>query len=145
MYSTYTHIYTYIIVNNLYFLLFLKYYTLVFQEANGELQSANPSLLHPHLHPTCGFNRQWSLVQLIAEFNELCRWLTHVQEEIYSSPENLVSRQLRMVRGTRTTPVTHTNMARLFHMRGCGVYQVYKGNWKLERTIFFICKKMINK
>ncbi|KOB66383.1 Uncharacterized protein OBRU01_19836, partial [Operophtera brumata] len=39
---------------------------------------------------------KWSLVQLIAEFNELCQWLTHVQEEIYSSPENLVSRQLRM-------------------------------------------------
>ncbi|XP_063832715.1 uncharacterized protein LOC135081862 [Ostrinia nubilalis] len=45
-----------------------------------------------------GFNQQWSLSQLLAEFGELCQWLTHVQEEIYSSPENLSSRKLRMSR-----------------------------------------------
>lgn len=71
-----------------------------FQEANGELLSHNSPTLHSGprlLNPTTGFNRQWSLNQLIAEFNELCQWLTHVQEEIYSSPENLSSRKLRMV------------------------------------------------
>ncbi|XP_026331447.1 uncharacterized protein LOC113238815 isoform X2 [Hyposmocoma kahamanoa] len=70
------------------------------KEANGELLSHNSSALHcPRLlNPTIGFNRQWSLNQLIAEFTELCQWLTHVQEEIYSSPENLSSRKLRMSR-----------------------------------------------
>ncbi|KAG6465728.1 hypothetical protein O3G_MSEX015350, partial [Manduca sexta] len=71
------------------------------KEANGELQSHNSTALltGPRLlNPTSGFNRQWSLNQLIAEFNELCQWLTHVQEEIYSSPENLSSRKLRMNR-----------------------------------------------
>ncbi|CAH2054697.1 unnamed protein product, partial [Iphiclides podalirius] len=48
------------------------------REANGELLS------------TAG--------QLIAEFSELCQWLTYVQEEIYSSPENLSSVQLRKSR-----------------------------------------------
>ncbi|XP_038207126.1 uncharacterized protein LOC119828893 isoform X2 [Zerene cesonia] len=67
------------------------------KEANGELLSNNASVLHgPRLlNPTSGFNRQWSLSQLISEFTELCQWLTHVQEEIYSSPENLSSRKLR--------------------------------------------------
>ncbi|XP_064292662.1 klarsicht protein isoform X2 [Plodia interpunctella] len=70
------------------------------KEANGELLSHNSSALHQPrlLNPTTGFNRQWSLNQLIAEFKELCQWLTHVQEEIYSSPENLASRKLRMNR-----------------------------------------------
>ncbi|XP_013186143.2 klarsicht protein isoform X1 [Amyelois transitella] len=70
------------------------------KEANGELLSHNSSALHQPrlLNPTTGFNRQWSLSQLIAEFKELCQWLTHVQEEIYSSPENLTSRKLRMNR-----------------------------------------------
>ncbi|XP_059051800.1 klarsicht protein [Achroia grisella] len=71
------------------------------KEANGELLSHNSSALHNGpclLNPTAGFNRQWSLNQLIAEFKELCQWLTHVQEEIYSSPENLSSRKLRMSR-----------------------------------------------
>ncbi|XP_028159358.1 uncharacterized protein LOC114352097 [Ostrinia furnacalis] len=71
------------------------------KEANGELLSHNSSALHhgPRLlNPTSGFNRQWSLSQLLAEFGELCQWLTHVQEEIYSSPENLSSRKLRMSR-----------------------------------------------
>ncbi|CAH2985795.1 unnamed protein product [Chilo suppressalis] len=71
------------------------------KEANGELLSNNSSLLlnGPRLlNPTSGFNRQWSLSQLVAEFTELCQWLTHVQEEIYSSPENLSSRKLRMSR-----------------------------------------------
>ncbi|CAG4955173.1 unnamed protein product [Parnassius apollo] len=71
------------------------------REANGELLSHNwissqggPRLLNP----TSGANRQWSLSQLIGEFSELCQWLTHVQEEIYSSPENLSSRKLRKSR-----------------------------------------------
>ncbi|XP_049885984.1 klarsicht protein isoform X2 [Pectinophora gossypiella] len=71
------------------------------KEANGELLSNNSSVLQcgPRLlNPTSGFNRQWSLSQLIAEFTELCQWLTHVQEEIYSSPENLSNRKLRMSR-----------------------------------------------
>nr|XP_026497313.1 uncharacterized protein LOC113401567 isoform X2 [Vanessa tameamea] len=71
------------------------------KEANGELLSNNSSVLQngPRLlNPTSGFNRQWSLSQLISEFTELCQWLTHVQEEIYSSPENLSSRKLRMSR-----------------------------------------------
>ncbi|CAG9793466.1 unnamed protein product [Diatraea saccharalis] len=71
------------------------------KEANGELLSHNSSVLQhgPRLlNPTSGFNRQWSLSQLIAEFTELCQWLTHVQEEIYSSPENLSSRKLRTSR-----------------------------------------------
>ncbi|CAK1545637.1 unnamed protein product [Leptosia nina] len=71
------------------------------KEANGELLLNNPSILHngPRLlNPTSSYNRQWSLSQLIAEFTELCQWLTHVQEEIYSSPENLSSRKLRMNR-----------------------------------------------
>ncbi|OWR51609.1 hypothetical protein KGM_209705B, partial [Danaus plexippus plexippus] len=68
-------------------------------EANGELLSNNPSAKGPKLlNPTSTFNRQWSLSQMISEFSELCQWLTHVQEEIYSSPENLSSRKLRMVR-----------------------------------------------
>ncbi|KAJ2954693.1 hypothetical protein O0L34_g2993 [Tuta absoluta] len=72
-----------------------------FQEANGELLSNNSSVLQcgPRLlNPTSTINRQWSLNQLISEFTELCQWLTHVQEEIYSSPENLSSRRLRMNR-----------------------------------------------
>ncbi|XP_063832713.1 uncharacterized protein LOC135081860 [Ostrinia nubilalis] len=76
------------------------------KEANGELLSHNSSALHhgPRLlNPTSGFNRQWSLSQLLAEFGELCQWLTHVQEEIYSSPENLSSRKLRMVRTKTST------------------------------------------
>ncbi|XP_045779106.1 uncharacterized protein LOC123876796 isoform X2 [Maniola jurtina] len=71
------------------------------KEANGELLSNNSSVLQNNprlLNPTSSFNRQWSLSQLISEFSELCRWLTHVQEEIYSSPENLSSRKLRMNR-----------------------------------------------
>ncbi|KAJ8709084.1 hypothetical protein PYW07_008910 [Mythimna separata] len=68
------------------------------KEANGELLLHSSSLQScPRLlNPTSGFNRQWSLSQLVAEFNELCQWLSHVQEEIYSSPENLSSRKLRM-------------------------------------------------
>ncbi|XP_022113891.2 uncharacterized protein LOC110992394 [Pieris rapae] len=68
------------------------------KEANGELLSNNPSVLQNRprlLNHTSTFNRQWSLSQLISEFTELCQWLTHVQEEIYSSPENLSSRKLR--------------------------------------------------
>ncbi|PZC78024.1 hypothetical protein B5X24_HaOG202696 [Helicoverpa armigera] len=58
------------------------------KEANGEL--LHSSVQCPRLlNPTAGFNRQWSLSQLVAEFNELCQWLSQVQEEIYSSPENL--------------------------------------------------------
>lgn len=69
------------------------------KEANSELLSHNsPPHGHQFLNPTSGFNRQWSLNQLISEFSELCQWLTHVQEEIYSSPENLSNRQLRMNR-----------------------------------------------
>ncbi|XP_021207074.1 klarsicht protein isoform X1 [Bombyx mori] len=68
------------------------------KEANGELLSHNPSALLSGpclLNPTSGFNRQWSLNQLVSEFDELCQWLTHVQEEIYSSPENLSNWKLR--------------------------------------------------
>ncbi|XP_072933500.1 uncharacterized protein klar isoform X2 [Epargyreus clarus] len=71
------------------------------KEANGDLTMHNSSDLHSGplpLSPTAGFNRQWSLNQLVEEFTELCHWLTHVQEEIYSSPENLASRKLRMNR-----------------------------------------------
>lgn len=42
-------------------------------------------------------NSQWGLCQLIADFTELCQWLTNVQEEIYASPENLSNRILRAV------------------------------------------------
>ncbi|XP_075984724.1 klarsicht isoform X2 [Anticarsia gemmatalis] len=69
------------------------------KEANSELLSHSASP-HRALNPTSSFNRQWSLNQLISEFSELCQWLTHVQEEIYSSPENLSSRKLRMNRMT---------------------------------------------
>ncbi|XP_035453035.2 klarsicht protein isoform X3 [Spodoptera frugiperda] len=76
------------------------------KEANGELLSRNPALHCPRLlNPTSGFNRQWSLSQLVAEFNELCQWLSHVQEEIYSSPENLSSRKLRINRMTELVSV----------------------------------------
>ncbi|XP_047034317.1 uncharacterized protein LOC124640558 isoform X3 [Helicoverpa zea] len=74
------------------------------KEANGEL--LHSSVQCPRLlNPTAGFNRQWSLSQLVAEFNELCQWLSHVQEEIYSSPENLSSRKLRMSRMTELVSV----------------------------------------
>ncbi|KAH9644001.1 hypothetical protein HF086_004262, partial [Spodoptera exigua] len=76
------------------------------KEANGELLSRNPLHCPRLLNPTSGFNRQWSLSQLIAEFNELCQWLSHVQEEIYSSPENLSSRKLRIV----TWRIEHLNV-----------------------------------
>ncbi|XP_041982740.1 uncharacterized protein LOC121735849 isoform X2 [Aricia agestis] len=66
------------------------------KEANGEL-SHHPPPQGPRLNPAA-LNRQWSLNQLIAEFTELCQWLTQVQEEIYSSPENLSSRKLRVSR-----------------------------------------------
>ncbi|XP_026735577.1 uncharacterized protein LOC113499339 isoform X1 [Trichoplusia ni] len=77
------------------------------KEANGELLSHSTSMhgCPRLLNPTSGFNRQWSLSQLVAEFNELCQWLTHVQEEIYSSPENLSSRKLRMCRMTELVSV----------------------------------------
>ncbi|CAH0731976.1 unnamed protein product, partial [Brenthis ino] len=68
------------------------------KEANGELLSHSSPLSPCLLNPTITFNRQWSLNQLISEFTELCQWLTHVQEEIYSSPENLSSRKLRTSR-----------------------------------------------
>ncbi|GBP16183.1 hypothetical protein EVAR_9897_1 [Eumeta japonica] len=71
------------------------------KEANGELLSHNTSVLQggPRpLNPTASFNRQWSLSQLLTEFTELCQWLSHVQDEIYSSPENLSNRQLRVKR-----------------------------------------------
>nr|XP_049693797.1 klarsicht protein isoform X4 [Helicoverpa armigera] len=74
------------------------------KEANGEL--LHSSVQCPRLlNPTAGFNRQWSLSQLVAEFNELCQWLSQVQEEIYSSPENLSSRKLRMSRMTELVSV----------------------------------------
>ncbi|KPI98768.1 hypothetical protein RR46_10086 [Papilio xuthus] len=50
---------------------------------------------------------RWSLSQLVAEFTELCQWLTHVQEEIYSSPENLSSRKLRKSRMAELVSVEH--------------------------------------
>ncbi|XP_068619876.1 uncharacterized protein klar isoform X2 [Battus philenor] len=67
------------------------------KEANGELLAHNWSVQGgPRLlNPMSGANRQWSLSQLKGEFSELCQWLTHVQEEIYSTPENLASRKLR--------------------------------------------------
>ncbi|XP_063624678.1 klarsicht protein [Cydia splendana] len=68
------------------------------KEANGELLSSKSAALLPRLNPAAGFNRQWSLSQLVAEFGELCQWLSQVQEEIYSSPENLSSRKLRTSR-----------------------------------------------
>ncbi|KAL4717100.1 hypothetical protein ACJJTC_016987, partial [Scirpophaga incertulas] len=75
------------------------------KEANGELLSHNSSALQAPrlLGPAAGFNRQWSLSQLLAEFTELCQWLTQVQEEIYSSPENLSNRKLRMSRMSELT------------------------------------------
>lgn len=76
------------------------------KEANSELMSHAASPHGPRLlNPTSSFNRQWSLHQLISEFSELCQWLTHVQEEIYSSPENLSSRKLRMSRMTELLSV----------------------------------------
>ncbi|XP_013139433.1 PREDICTED: uncharacterized protein LOC106104041 [Papilio polytes] len=80
------------------------------REANGELLSHNWTSQGPRLlHPTSasGGNRQWSLNQLVAEFTELCQWLTHVQEEIYSSPENLSSRKLRKSRMAELVSVEH--------------------------------------
>ncbi|KAG7309104.1 hypothetical protein JYU34_005023 [Plutella xylostella] len=60
------------------------------KEANGELTSVVNSFSSHR-----AFNRQWSLSQLLAEFTDLCRWLSDVQREIYRSRESIASRKLR--------------------------------------------------
>lgn len=115
-----------------------QYSSICFQEANGELLSHNSSALHngPRLlNPTSGFNRQWSLSQLVAEFSELCQWLTHVQEEIYSSPENLSSRKLRMVSIDKLLVTYESSLDWVLYSIGC-VLGWLMGNWFIG-----LCKK----
>lgn len=73
--------------------------SLLLQEANGELNADVIAKIpvSPTLDGVSLTNNQWSVKQMIAEFTELCQWLTSMQEEVYASPENLANKTLRAV------------------------------------------------